>query len=142
MPIKVNISEKGKSWKLELADESLFGKSIGEKIDGKEISADLAGYDLEITGGSDISGFPLSKDIEGIGLKKLLLKKGFSMRDNYPGIRRRKTLRGKQISQTTTQLNIKVIKAGSKPLAEIFPDQNKAPETAAAKAEAPAQPTA
>lgn len=134
MPLKVNISEKDKSWKLELADESLSGKSVGDTLDGKELNADLSGYQLQITGGSDIAGFPLSKDVEGIGLKRLLLTQGFGMRDNYPGVRRRKTVRGKIIAANTTQLNLKVIKAGSKPLAEIFADQNKA-EAPAPKAE-------
>ena len=57
------------------------------------------------------------------------------MRDNYEGVRRRKTVRGKIIAANTTQLNLKVIKAGGKPLAEIFADQNK-PEAIAPKAEA------
>ncbi len=135
MPIKVNVSEHGKAWKLELADESLSGKAIGDTIDGKEIKPELDGYQLQITGGSDSAGFPLSKSVEGLGLKKLLLTRGFAMRDSYPGVRRRKTVRGKAIAASTAQLNIKVIKAGAKPLAEIFPEQNQ-PKVAAPKAEA------
>ncbi len=140
MPLKVNISEKGKTWKTELADEMLSGKSVGDTIDGKELKSELAGYQLQITGGSDISGFPLTKDVEGIGLKKVLLTKGFGMRDSYPGIRRRKTVRGKTITATTTQLNLSVIKSGTTPLAEVFPEQNKPKESAspALKTEAPA----
>lgn len=130
MPVKLNISEKGKAWKAEVADESLFGKVIGDKINGKEIKAELDGYELEITGGSDSSGFPLSKDIEGIGVKRVLLTKGWGMHDSRAGVRVRKTIRGKQVSPTTALLNLKVVKSGSKPLAEVFPDQNKAPEAA------------
>ena len=139
MPLKVNISEKGRTWKIELADEMLSGKSVGDTIEGKELKAELAGYQLQITGGSDISGFPLTKDVEGIGLKRVLLTKGFGMRDSYPGIRRRKTVRGKNITTTTTQLNLSVVKAGTTPLAEVFPDQNKPKEagTSAPKTEAP-----
>ncbi len=134
MPIKVNISEHGKAWKIELADESLIGKSIGETIDGKEIKAELDSYELQITGGSDGAGFPLSKDVEGISPKKLLLTKGFGMRDSYPGIRRRRTVRGKSITANISQINLKVLKAGSRPLAEIFPEQNQ-PKAAIPKVE-------
>lgn len=139
MPFKINISEKGKAWKLETEDEILVGKLIGDKLDGKEIKHELEGYELEITGGSDSSGFPLSKDAEGIGLKRVLLTKGWGMRNSEEGLRKRKTVRGKQISNTTSQINLKVIKAGKKHLAEIFPEQNKPKEkkTEAKPAETP-----
>jgi len=134
MPLKLNISEKGKAWKLEVSEETLSGKSIGDKFDGKEIKPELEGYELEITGGSDLAGFALSKDVEGLGLKGLLLKKGWGMKDKRAGIRLRKTVRGKIVSATTSQLNIKVLKAGKKPLSEVFPApkaEEKAPEAAA-----------
>lgn len=124
MVLKINISEKEKAWRIQLESESLFGKKIGDTIQGSDISLNLEGYELEITGGSDTSGFPLAKNIEGVYLKKALLTKGFGMRDSTEGIRRRKTLRGNQISATTALLNLKVVKAGKKPLAEIFPEQN------------------
>lgn len=134
--MKLNISDKGKAWRIELKDENLHGKSIGDTVKGNEISADLEGYELEITGGSDNAGFPLSKDIEGLVLRRKLLTKGFGMRDNTEGLRKRKTLRGKQISATTSQLNLKVLKHGHKKLNDIFPDQNKPVEAAPAPAAA------
>jgi len=135
MPFKLNISDKqGKSWKLELQDESITGKVVGDKIEGKEIKLELEGYELEITGGSDISGFPLAKDVEGIGLKRVLLTKGWGMRDSRDGVRRRKTIRGKTIATTTSQINLKVTKEGAKKMAEIFLEQNQPKEK---KAEAP-----
>lgn len=133
MPIKVNISEKGKAWKLEFQEEILGGKSIGDTVDGKELKPEFEGYQLKITGASDGAGFPLSSTVEGIGFKKLLLTRGFGMRDSYPGIRRRRTVRGKTITANLSQLNLSVVKAGSKPLAEIFPEQNQ-PKVAAPKA--------
>lgn len=141
MPIKLNISEKGRAWKLEVPEESLSGKVIGEKFDGKEIKPELEGYELEITGGSDNSGFPLSKDVEGLGLKAVLLKKGWGMRDNRRGVRKRKTVRGKVVSGTTSLVNINVIKSGKKPLAEVFPDQVKseAPKAEEKKEDKPAE---
>ncbi|MEK6825911.1 MAG: S6e family ribosomal protein [Nanoarchaeota archaeon] len=136
MPFKINIAEKGKTYKLETEAESLLGKNVGDTFDGKEIKPELEGYQLEITGGSDSAGFPLSKKVEGLALKRLLLKRGWGMRDTKKGIRLRKTVRGKQISSTTTQLNFKVFKVGKKPLAEIFPEQNKPKDSPAPKVEA------
>ena len=124
MPFKLNISDKGKAWKVELSDESLIGKSVGDKIAGAEIKPELQGYELEITGGSDMAGFPLAKEVEGIGLKGLLLKKGWGMRNSGEGLRLKKTVRGKTISNLVSQINLKVVKSGSKKLEEIFPEQN------------------
>jgi ribosomal protein S6E (S10) len=139
MPLKLNISEKGKAWKLELDSESLIGKSLGEKVQGAEISPDLAGYELEITGASDIAGFAHKKDVEGQALKRVLLTKGWGMHkkprregkkkvSTPKGLRLRKTVRGKVLSEKTVQVNINVIKTGNKQLKEIFPEQNKEPE--------------
>jgi len=115
MPFKINISHKGKTIKFEeIENESLIDKAITDKIKGEEISPDLKEYELEITGTSDKAGFPGSKDIEGAGLKRVLLKKGKFMHNKTKGIRLRKTLRGKLISASTIQINTKVIKEGTK----------------------------
>ena len=129
MAIRFIIGTKdGKSWKLESDAEALMGKSIGDKFEGKDIKVELEGYSFEIIGGSDSSGFPLSKNVEGLALKRVLLTRGFGMRDNREGVRMKKTLRGKVISATTAQLNLKIIKEGSKKLSDIFSDQNKPAE--------------
>jgi len=120
MPLKLNISDKGKAYKLEVEEEALAGRAVGDKFDGKDIKSDLDGYELEITGGSDKSGFPLSKDVEGIGLKRVLLTKGFAMKNNQKGLRLKKSVRGKMISSSTSQVNIKVLKEGGKKLDEVF----------------------
>lgn len=135
MPLKLNISEKGKAWKLEVEPQVLAGKSIGDKFNGKIISHDLDGYELEITGGTDFAGLPLSPKVEGVGLKRVLLAKGWGMhkrpkgnkkyRNTPKGLRLRKTVRGKIITDKTIQVNIKTLKSGHKSLAEIFPEQNK-----------------
>lgn len=136
---KINISEKtGKTYKLETESEELMGKELHNKIQGKEISPDLEGYEFEITGASDNSGFTAMENVEGIGLKRVLLEYGKAMKkrprregkkkvsNNKPkGLRLRKTVRGKIISPVIAQINLKIIKQGNKQLAEIFPDQNK-----------------
>ena len=130
MAFKINISDKGKAYKIETDVEALVGKRIGEKIDGKEIQNNLEGYELEITGTSDKAGFPGMKDVEGIGLKKVLLKKGWGMKGwkkrgkkkvKVKGLRLKKTVRGNMISKDSMQINMKVIKQGTKKLEDIFP---------------------
>ena len=123
--------------------------------EGEDISSDFAGYELEITGASDKAGFTAVKDIQGIALKKVLMgygkamhkrPKGDKKKNKKPkGLRLRKTVRGNTISDATSQINIKVLKEGSKKLSEIFPDQNKieaappAQEQAESVTESPAQ---
>lgn len=140
MAFKIVIGDKGKAWKVETESEALVGKSIGDKIDGKEIKPELGGYELEIKGGSDSAGFPLYKEVEGIGLKGVLLIKGWGMHEKQKGLRLRKTVRGKTISPAVSQINMVVVKAGAKKLDEIFPEQNKPKEEK--KAEAAVAPAA
>jgi small subunit ribosomal protein S6e len=124
MPFKVNIAEKGLTWKADVEGSGLVGKSIADSFDGKVMKPELEGYEFKITGGSDFAGFPMIESVEGIGLKKLLLTKGWGMHDSRKGIRLRKTVRGKTISDDSMQINLSVIKSGTKKLKEIFPEQN------------------
>ncbi|MCK5043639.1 hypothetical protein KAR52_01390 [Candidatus Pacearchaeota archaeon] len=142
MPFKINIAgKKGKTYHLESESEELIEKELNDKIDGKDILPDLEGYEFEITGASDKSGFTAMKNVEGIGLTKILLSYGKAMK-NRPrkegkgklskkkpkGLRLRKTVRGKIISPAISQINLKILKEGGKKLSEIFPEQNKAQE--------------
>ena len=143
MTFKINIGEKsGKTYKLEAEVPELLEKELGEKIDGKEIKSDLEGYEFEITGASDKSGFPALKEVPGTILQGVLLKYGTGMhkrskkegkkprREPKPkGLRLRKKVRGKVISEEIMQVNLKVAKVGKKPLAEIFTPAEKSAET-------------
>lgn len=149
MVFKINIGQKTKSWKLESDSEALVGRKIGEKLEGSELKPELAGYELEITGTSDKSGFPGFKEIDGQGMQGMLLtygkgmhKKPKGLKKKKPnrkpdGLRLKKTVRGNTISREVAQINLKVLKAGSQKLEEVFPEQNK-PKEAAKPAEAPA----
>lgn len=139
---KINIADKsGKTFKLELETEEFIGKALHDKVDGKELLPSLSGYEFEISGASDKAGFTAMKDVPGIGLKKVLLtygkamkrrprKEGKKKRSNPTpkGLRLRKTVRGQVISPEITQINLKILKAGTKSLSEVFPDQNKPKE--------------
>ncbi len=142
MSFKLNISEKnGKTYHLESESELLVEKELHGKVKGEDISPDLEGYELEITGASDKSGFTAMENVEGIGLKRVLLTYGKAMKKKPrkegkkklskkrpKGLRLRKTVRGKIISKEISQINLKVLKEGNKKLKEIFPEQCKAKE--------------
>ncbi|MCK9568039.1 hypothetical protein M0R72_03735 [Candidatus Pacearchaeota archaeon] len=138
MVFKINIAEKnGKTFHLESDNEELMGKELHNKIEGKDISGDLSGYEFEITGASDTSGFTSFENVEGTGLKRVLLTYGKGMHrrprregkkkvSNFTpkGLRMRKTVRGKVISPAIVQINLKILKEGNKKLSEIYADQN------------------
>ena len=138
MVFKINIADKtGKTFKIESEAEELVDKELHQKIEGSDISPELKGYEFEITGASDKAGFASKKDVPGIGLSKVLLTYGKYMakkprregkkqvgKNRPKGLRLRKTVRGKVISLAVTQINLKIIKEGSKKLQEIFPEQN------------------
>lgn len=120
---KIVINDQdGKSYNFEITGhhaQNLIGKKIGTEVDG--INVNLPGYKLAITGGTDGSGFPMRRDYEGSGRSRLLLSRsaGFKPTD-YPGKRKRKSVRGNTISAEIVQVNMKVTKSGSKPVAEHF----------------------
>lgn len=144
MAFKINIGTKeGKTYKVESEAKSLLEKSLGDKVLGKELSEDLDGYEFEIAGATDKAGFMASEKVEGMGLKRILFTYGKGMKRKPrkegkkktsnvrpKGLRLRKTVRGKTISEAITQINLRILKEGSKKLPEVFPDQNKAPEVA------------
>jgi len=137
MPFKINISHKGKTLQLETESEVVVGKAIGETIKGEDISSDLNGYELEITGTSDEAGFPGKKGLEGTGYHRKLLTHGFGMKNTQKGLRLRKTLRGEEVSLKTHQINTKVIKEGKKKIEEMMPKKESEEETKEEKTEQP-----
>ena len=128
MEVKCVISDvkSGKSYQRSLTDDSLTGRKIGEVVPGSLFG--LAGYELEITGGSDTAGFPMRKSIEGGGRKKALIHS-----KERKGMLIRKTVRGNTINAFTAQVNLKVSKAGSKSMEEIWGIQPKEEAAAVAK---------
>ena len=147
MPFRINVSDKhGKTYHLETDSENLVSKTIYEKIKGSDVSPEMHDYEFEITGASDKSGFPATERAEGImlnrvlteygkGMKKRPKREGKKKRSNFTprGLRMRKTFRGKVISPEIIQINLKVVKEGSKKLSELFPEQNKPKQKAEIK---------
>ena len=122
MEFKVNIGDpkSGKTLKKVYSEDDtrfFIGKKIGVVIKGDLIG--FPGYEFEITGGSDYCGFPMRKDVAGIARKKVLVTKGFGNKGaKRKGLRYRRTVAGNTVFSKTAQINLKVVKAGSKPLIE------------------------
>jgi small subunit ribosomal protein S6e len=80
-----------------------LGREIGEEVDGGAVGLD--GFSLEITGGSDNAGRPMRADVAGTNLKELLLDGGVGYEPTRDGERKRVTVRGREISDETAQIN-------------------------------------
>jgi small subunit ribosomal protein S6e len=60
-------------------------------------------------------------DFEGSTRRRLLLTEGVGYHPkDYPGKRKRMSVRGNRLSTEIVQVNLKVSKAGSKPVADHF----------------------
>ena len=117
---KVVISDPktGLSVQREVKDpgaKAFLGLKIGDSIKGETI--DLQGYEFEVTGGSDFCGFPMRKDVLGVGRKKILAYSGIGVRKQEKGMLQRKTVCGNTIHAKIAQVNLKAVKVGQ---ADIF----------------------
>jgi small subunit ribosomal protein S6e len=122
MRIVISEATSGKSYQAELEKEkevNIVGKKIGDELDGNLVGA--AGYILELTGGSDGSGFPMRTEVHGAAKKQILTSNGVGFHAKRKGERRRKYVRGNLFSADTIQINSKVKKAGATPLDQLFP---------------------
>ncbi|MFX0180179.1 MAG: S6e family ribosomal protein [Candidatus Hodarchaeota archaeon] len=121
---KLNISGgntgpgKGLTKLIEI-DEKKFrfeGMKIGDTIKGGLVG--FPNYEFKITGGSDSSGFPMRRDVHGPVKKKILVsKRGTGYKPKRKGQKRRKTVRGNEITFDMTLINLNVVKYGE---AELF----------------------
>jgi small subunit ribosomal protein S6e len=121
--------ETGRSYKVDAtgpAAGALIGKRIGDEIDGNILG--FAGYTLKITGATDKTGIPARRDLPGPARRRLLLSKGVGFHPVMDGERRRKSVRGNEISADIVQINAAVKESGAKPLAEYFSQPEAAAE--------------
>jgi small subunit ribosomal protein S6e len=118
----INDVKTGKSYQVPVSGHhanSLIGKKIGDVVDGIFVS--LPGYKLTIAGGSDKDGVPMRSDLPGVRRKNILLSDGIGFHAPADGMRRRKLVRGNTISPETTQINMTISAAGSKPVEDLLP---------------------
>ncbi|AUX09669.1 30S ribosomal protein S6e [Halalkaliarchaeum desulfuricum] len=112
--------ETGETYQAEVDGQDanrFIGRELGDEVDGSAVGLD--GFTLEVTGGSDVTGRPMRADVSGSGLKELLLEGGVGYKPSRDGERRRITVRGREISDETAQINAKVV-AGDGDVADAF----------------------
>ena len=124
MDLKLVLGTKdGKSYQKEVKDaaaESLHNKCIGDTVSGDELGFPV--YEFLITGGSDKCGFPMRKGIQS-ARKKIMVEMGVGCSGldrngkKQKGLLSKKTVCGERISKIIHQVNLKVTKEGSQPLA-------------------------
>ncbi|MEA1998706.1 MAG: 30S ribosomal protein S6e [Euryarchaeota archaeon] len=122
MQVVISDPKTGKAYKVEGKDTEAHTLFIGKRIDDV-VDADiigLGGYVLEITGGSDKEGMPMRKDVSGTARRQILITSPPGYRPNENGKRRRKSVRGNEISTEISQINVTIKEYGSKPLEGIF----------------------
>ncbi|MBN2250876.1 MAG: 30S ribosomal protein S6e [Candidatus Altiarchaeota archaeon] len=122
MDYKVVVSdpESGRSYQREVKDEKaarLNNLKIGDEFDGSIVG--LAGYTLKITGGSEKSGFPMKKGVQGTSRPEVLMTEGVGYRPKTP-VRRRKRVRGEKIADDIVQINTAVVKRAKKSMEEFY----------------------
>ncbi len=111
MPVLIiSDPETGTSQKVELEDARMapiMGRRIGEIIDGTV--ADLAGYKIQLTGGTDKDGIPMRPDVHGGVKARIVLSGGVGYKPKNKGERKRVVVRGNTVSADTTFLNFKIV---------------------------------
>ncbi len=122
MQVVISDPKTGKAYKVEGKDTeasaSFIGKRIGDVVDADILG--LGGYFLEITGGSDEDGMPMRKDVSGTARKRILITSPPGYRPKEQGKRRRKSVRGNEISTEISQINVRIKEYGTKPIEELL----------------------
>jgi small subunit ribosomal protein S6e len=130
--------KSGRSKQIELDKDrsALFlNYKIGDAIDGNLIG--MPGCKLKITGGSDRSGFPMERSIQGT-IKTNVLRL-LSSSGRTKGVFERRTVRGNTVSQDIELLNAVITDHGTADLDALFPKSEKKKEGGAEASEKPAK---
>ncbi len=90
----------------------LIGRKLGDIVDGSVVG--LSGHKLKITGGSDRDGFPMRPNVHGGVRTNVILTEGVGFQPSRAGERRRKTVRGKTITEDIIQINMKIVEKPKK----------------------------
>ena len=121
--IIVSDPEAGTSKVVELEEARavpFIGRRVGETVDGAVV--DLPAHKVQIMGGSDKDGVPMSGNVHGGVRRQVVLSGGAGFNPKKKGERRRKTVRGNIITDEIVQINMKIVEKPAKP-AEAKPQQ-------------------
>jgi small subunit ribosomal protein S6e len=113
--------DDGATYQLDATDQDanrFIGRELGEEVDGSAVGLD--GYTLELTGGSDTAGRPMRGDVLGADLKEILTAGGTGYNPSREGERKRVTVRGREVSDETRQINAKITERGSEAVEDLL----------------------
>jgi small subunit ribosomal protein S6e len=122
--VAVSDPETGDTHQVEVSDQDanrFIGREIGEEVDGSGVGLD--GYTLEVTGGSDDAGRPMREDIRGPELEEVLLTGGTGFNPTVDGERKRVTVRGREVGDSTRQINVRISEQGSASVEDLLAEE-------------------
>jgi len=122
--VAVSDPESGHTYQVEVdgQDANRFsGRELGDEVDGGAVGLD--GYTLELTGGSDTAGRPMRPDVRGVATKSIMSDGGVGFEPTTDGERKRITIRGREVSDETRQINAKIVGRGSGEVDELLGDE-------------------
>ena len=119
--VAVSDPDDGATYQVDVSDQDanrFIGRELGDEVDGNAVGLD--GYTLELTGGSDNAGRPMRPDVRGSNLKSILLTGGTGYKPERDGERKRVTVRGREVSDETRQINAKITARGNQSVEELL----------------------
>ena len=117
--------ETGTTHQVEISDQDanrFIGKELGEDVNGSAVGLD--GFTLTLTGGSDNAGRPMRSDVRGSNLKSILLEGGVGFKPSTDGERKRVTVRGREVSSDTRQINARISERGDGSVEDLLADES------------------
>ncbi|OIR58661.1 MAG: 40S ribosomal protein S6 [Amphiamblys sp. WSBS2006] len=117
MKLNIAFPAQGTQKIFEVTDErklhTLYEKRIGDEIDGVGLGEGFAGYNMQITGGCDKQGFPMSaKFITRERVRPLLNKGDTGYRQKRRGVKKRKPVRGCIVTQDISVVSLTILERG------------------------------
>jgi len=122
--VAVSDPETGTTYQVDVDGQDanrFIGRELGDEIDGGAVGLD--GFTLELTGGSDTAGRPMRSDVRGVATKEILSDGGVGFNPTRDGERKRITVRGREVSDETRQINATIVERGSGDVADLLGDE-------------------
>jgi len=120
----------GTSQRVEIDDQqlrALYGTRIGQVVEGAV--ADMQGYRIKFTGGTDKDGIPMRPDVHGSAKARIILSGGVGYKPKDKGEKKRKVVRGNTVNSEIAFLNFTVVEAPkARKKAQKKPAEAEAPE--------------
>lgn len=120
--VAVGDPETGETHQFEVEGQTanrFVGRELGEEVDGGAVG--LTGYTLELTGGSDTAGRPMRADVAGSDLREVLLaERSTGYRPTRDGERNRISVRGREVSEETAQINARIVDRGDESIEDLL----------------------